>query len=692
MSVVALTSRPRAPLPVLLIVIATSCGIPSDVVDDAALRAADADSANWLTYGRTYDEQRHSPLRQIDEANVSRLGLAWSLDLNTLRGLEGTPLVHNGVLYTTSAWSVLHAVNAATGQMLWTYDPQVPKQHAKFACCDVVNRGPALYEGRVYVGALDGRLVAVDAATGQLAWEVQTTPKGTAYTITGAPRVAGGRVLIGNGGAEYGVRGYVTAYAAATGEQLWRTYTVPGDPSRPFESEALRRAATTWSGEYWKAGGGGTAWDAIVYDPELDYVYIGVGNGSPWYRRLRSKDSGDNLYLASILAVRADNGEYVWHYQTTPGDNWDYTATQPLMLATLTIDGAERRVIMQAPKNGFFYVLDRADGKLISAQPYAKMNWATGIDSAGRPIEAPAARALTVATTVTPSTYGAHNWHPMSYNPATGLVYFPVSEGSFLHVVNDAWTYDSLLWNVGDRLARYTGPALQKWLAEPVEGRLSAWDPVAQREVWRAAQPFPFSGGTLSTAGNLVVQGRADGKLLAHRATDGNVLWEFDTGVGIMAPPITYLVDGRQYVAVLSGWGGPGALWNDQFGKGAWGPGRLLAFALDGSATLPAAKAAAPPVPPPTFTLTARAADIAEGAVLYEYYCSFCHGTGVVSGSGVPDLRYATRTTHEQFEPIVRGGLRAPLGMPSFGDNLTAAQVRMVQAHVLQRARESARN
>ncbi|MEX2285393.1 MAG: PQQ-dependent dehydrogenase, methanol/ethanol family, partial [Gemmatimonadota bacterium] len=531
-------------------------------VDDSVLSAAEDDSANWLTYGRTYEEQRFSPLKQIGEASISRLGLAWSLELNTNRGLEGTPLVHNGALYTTSAWSVLHAVDAATGRQLWTYDPKVPKEFARFACCDVVNRGPALYRGRVYAGTLDGRLIAVDAQTGTLAWEVKTTPDNSAYSITGAPRIAAGNVLIGNGGAEFGVRGYVSAYDAADGRLVWRTYTVPGDPAKPFESEAMKRAAATWAGEYWKAGGGGTAWDAIVYDPALQLVYVGTGNGSPWFQRLRSQGTGDNLYLSSIIALRVDNGDQVWHYQTTPGDNWDFTATQPLMLATLEMNGSPKRVIMQAPKNGFFYVLDRENGKLLSAKNFTNIDWATGIDANGRPIESEAARKLTGATLVAPGPYGAHNWHPMSFNPNTGLVYFPVIDAKFVYVVDDAWKYDQRKTNVGDALNRYSGPELAKWFSQPPTGRLIAWDPVAQKEVWRVEHPLPLSGGTLSTAGNLVFQGRADGKLSAYRANDGKVLWEFDTGVGIAAPPITYIAGGKQYIAVLSGWGGSAVLLN----------------------------------------------------------------------------------------------------------------------------------
>ncbi len=334
----------------------------------AELRLVEAgnDDASWLMYGRTYEEQRHSPLTQISEETLDRLRLAWFADMATIRGLEATPLIVDGTLFVTSSWSILHAFDAASGAPSWTYDPQVNRAHSRYVCCDVVNRGTAYYDGKVYFGTIDGRLVAVSAASGDLVWEVQTTPRGEAYAITGAPRIAGGRVLIGNGGAEFGVRGYVTAYDAQTGAQLWRTYTVPGDPAEGHESEWMAQAAETWSGDWWQAGGGGTAWDAIVYDPELDLVYIGVGNGSPWYQRMRSPGGGDNLYLSSILAVRAVDGTYVWHFQTTPGDNWDYTATQPLMLADLEIDGRMRRVIMQAPKNGFFYVVDRVTGEFIS--------------------------------------------------------------------------------------------------------------------------------------------------------------------------------------------------------------------------------------------------------------------------------------------------------------------------------------
>src|SRR5271165_261356 len=666
------------------------CAPKQTVVDDAALRAADGDTANWITYGRTYSEQRFSPLKQIDEQSVSKLGLAWSYYLETLRGVDATPLVKDGVMYTTSSWSIVYAFDAKTGKQLWTYDPKVPKDHAKYVCCDVVNRGVALYKGRVYVGTLDGRLIALDAKTGVTVWDVQTTPKDGSYAITAAPRIAKGRVLIGNAGAEYPVRGYVSAYDAQTGNLDWRAYTVPGDPSKPFESDAMRGAAATWTGEWWKAGGGGSPWDSIVYDPETDLVFAGTGNGAPWYDRFRSK--GDALYIASIIALKADTGEMAGHYQTTPGDNWDYDATQPLMLATLTIDGQMRRVIMQANKNGFFYVLDRLTGRLISAHPFAKMNWATGIDASGRPIENPVTRKLADATIVQRASEGGHNWHPISYNPSTGLVYLTVLDDSTIHAVDPDWsparqnqTRDQ---NTGTYRA-YHGPVSDEWSKMLPSGRLVAWDPVAQREKWHVDLPVPKGGGTLTTAGNLVFQGRGDGKFSAYQATDGKLLWEFDAGVGIAAAPITYSVDGTQYVSVLSGWGGPMVLANRPNSKGNVGSGRLLTFKLGGTATIPAYHREITPVPTPTFQLVASADDVEHGRVLYGTYCARCHGGNVISGGETPDLRYLDASTHAMFEDIVRGGTRRANGMPSFAADVTSAEARQIQSFILTRARAS---
>jgi quinohemoprotein ethanol dehydrogenase len=657
-------------------------------LDDAAPRNADADTAEWLTYGRTYSEQRHSPLNQIDEASVPRLGLAWSVDMQTLRGLEGTPLESDGVLYVTGAWSVVDAIDARTGKMLWRYDPAVPKDHAKFVCCDVVNRGVALYRDKVYVGTIDGRLVAIDRKSGAPVWSVQTTPKEGPYAITGAPRVAGGKVVIGNAGSEYAVRGFVSAYDATTGALAWKTYLVPGDPSKPFEQEALRRAAATWSGQWYKAGGGASPWDPIVYDPALDLVYVGTGNANPWYPELRGDKDGDNLFASSIVAIRASTGEIVWHYQTTPGDSWDYDATQPITLADLVIDGRPRKVLMQPNKNAFLYVIDRENGKLISATPYASMTWATGIDSSGRPIVNPAAKPTAMGAIVSPADYGAHNWNPTSFSPTTGFLYLSVTDGGvLLHVVDPKFTL-----NANDRTMgidpRYDGPLKAKRdSVPPPKGRLVAWNPVTKREAWRVEHPGLRSGGTLSTAGNLVFQGRGDGIFAAYRATDGKMLWQYDAQVGIAAAPMTYALDGVQYVAILAG---PPGYYTDP--KIRLGPGRLLVFKLDGKATnAPNPVTPASPIPPPTFVVKATPAEIAEGGGLWFQYCRRCHYPeyNYVKSGSIPDLRRMNDATHATFEQIVLGGARRTLGMPSFARDLSSDQVRMIHAYVLDQAGRS---
>ena len=403
-------------------------------VDGARIRGADREPGQWMATGRTYQEQRYSPLTGITPQNIGRLSLAWHADLNTYRGVEASPIEVDGVLYNISAWNITTAYDARTGKVLWTYDPKVPPEFGRKACCDIVSRGLSVWKGKVIIATLDGRLIALDARTGAPVW-TQNTFEGEPpwpYTITGAPRVFDGKVLIGNGGAELGVRGYVPAYDAETGRKLWRFYTVPGDPAKGFENKAMEMAAKTWTGQWWRYGGGGTAWDTITYDPKLKLIYIGVGNGSPWVQKFRSPGGGDNLFLASIVAVKADTGEYVWHYQETPGEQFDSTATQPMILADLKIAGRLRHVLMQAPKNGFFYVLDRTNGKLISAHAFVPMNWATRVDmKTGRPVETPLARYDTTPVLLSPGPGGAHNYNPMAYSPKTGLVYFPVVESYF---------------------------------------------------------------------------------------------------------------------------------------------------------------------------------------------------------------------------------------------------------------------
>jgi quinohemoprotein ethanol dehydrogenase len=669
---------------------------PTALVDAARITAPAA--GEWLTYGRTYDEQRFSPLDRIDAGNVAQLGLAWAFDLDTPhRVQESTPLVIDGVMYVTSAWSKLFALDAKTGKQKWMFDPQVPGEAGVKACCDVANRGAAAWNGKIYIGTLDGRLIAVDAATGQQAWAVATVPAGQNYTITGAPRVFAGKVLIGNGGAEYGARGYVTAYDADSGKQLWRFYTVPGDPAQPFEHADLEKAAKTWTGEWWKLGGGGTVWDSIVYDPKLDLIYVGVGNGSPWNQKLRSPKGGDNLYLSSIVALKGATGEYVWHFQTTPGETWDYTATQPLMLADLKIGDQERQVIMQAPKNGFFYVLDRTNGEFISGAAYAFMTWAKGLDAKGRPKEAKEARYDKTGkpTPVVPGPGGAHSWQPMSFSPLTGYVYFPVMEAGFMFIPATNPTISKIGWNTGVDFNAGSLPADPKVLAgikDQLKGHLVAWDPVAQKEVWRAQFDHPWNGGTLATAGNLVFAGNSQGEIAAYRATNGQRLWSAPTQAGVLAPPISYEIDGEQYIAIEVGWGGAFGLAAGELARDAHIKSnipRVLAFKIGGEAKLPdlpaeqpAAAAALPPEMGDEAVWTA-------GKAVFHRYCSVCHGDSAVSSGVIPDLRMSAITRDPNaWEGIVRGGQRTPRGMVSFASEVSSADSENVRAYVIHRAHE----
>ena len=640
------------------------------VVDDARLRAADADHANWLTHGRTYAEQRYSPLDEINDGNVADLELQWTFPTGLTRGHEATPIVVDGVLYFTGSWSVVFAVDARTGKQLWKYDPAVPKETGKKGCCDVVNRGVAFYQGRVFSAAFDGRLFALDAKTGKVIWEVVTVDQTKPYTITGAPRIVKGKVLIGNGGGELGVRGYFSAYDPADGKLVWRTYTVPGNPADGFESLALEKAAATWTGEWWKFGGGGTVWDSMAFDPELDLLYIGTGNGSPWSRKVRSPKGGDNLYLSCILAVKPDTGEIVWHYQTTPGDTWDFTATQQITLATLTIDGRERKVLMQAPKNGFFYVLDRVTGELLSAKNYVTVTWATRVDpTTGRPVEVPGAAYETGLAFVKPTPFGGHNWQSMSFSPKTGLVYIPAHEIQGVYRQKKGFEFKPGEWNTGVDMNAFSLLSRQV-----VGGNLLAWDPVQQKEVWRHPYALPWNGGTLATAGNLVFQGTADARFVAYAADTGRQLWEEHTGSGVIAAPVTYEVDGRQYVTILAGWGGAFALAGGEAARSAGGDpnGRLLTFTLRGPAPTEAEVAA----------LLDKPGDVAEGGRIYHEHCAACHGGGgVAGGTSIPDLRM-TPLPYEAFDAIVRTGTLHKLGMPGWGHLLNSTDTLLIKKYL----------
>ena len=664
-------------------------------VDAARLIAADTEPGNWMSPGRTYGEQHFRPLQSIDASNVKRLGLAWFYDLDTAhRGQESTPLVIDGVMYVTSAWSKVFALDAKTGAPLWTYDPKVPGQVAVNACCDTVNRGVAAWKGRVYVGTLDGRLVALDAATGKPAWEVMTVPAGARYTITGAPRVVKGMVLIGNSGAEMGMRGYVTAYDADTGKQIWRFYTVPGDPSQPFESSALEKAAKTWSGEWWKLGGGGPVWDSIVYDPTLNLIYIGVGNGTPWNR---ANVHGDSLYLTSIVALKADTGEYVWHYQTTPDDEWDYDACSPLILADLEIGGVRRSVILQAPKNGFFYVLDRATGELLSADPYAVTNWAKSVDlKTGRPVIESAARYSESGKpfVAMPGPGGGHAWQPMSFSPLTRLVYIPVTEAGFPFIPEKSATLHELAWNTGidfNAGSLPQDPKIKAFIKSGLKGHLAAWDPVARKEVWRAELGRPWNGGVVSSAGNLVFQGNGMGEFVAYGADTGVRLWSAETQAGVLAAPMIYSVDGDEYVAIEVGWGGAFGLAAGELARDshvASNLPRVLVYKLGGSAALPPLPAATPAIldPPPD---TASGAKVAAGKALYHTYCSSCHGDSATGSGVLPDLRYSSLIkSPEAFDMTVRQGARTDKGMVAFKDEVSPQDLEKIRAYLIHRANE----
>ena len=667
-------------------------------VDAARLANADKDSGNWMTYGRTYSEQRFSPLKQIQAQNVAQLGLAWSYDLTVRRGQEATPLVVDGVMYVSTAWSKVLALDASTGALRWAFDPQVPPEWAVNVCCDVVNRGVAVWNGKVFVATLDGRLIALEAVTGKPVWETLTIDPKSRYAITGAPRIIKGKVLIGNAGAEFGVRGYVSAYDAETGKLAWRFYTVPGDPSKPFESPILEKAAKTWTGQWWKMGGGATVWDSMAYDPGLDLLFVGAGNGTPWERRARSPRGGDNLFTCSIIALKPDTGEYVWHYQETPGDIWDFDSAESIVLADLTLAGSQRKVLLHAPKNGFFYVLDRATGELISAKTYTTVSWATGVNlRTGRPTENPAARydedgkGLPVA----PGPLGGHSWHSMSFSPLTGLVYLPVTDASFFYKSDDQFQPKTLAFNTAtDFVAAGMPqvPEVKKNIFATIKGRLSAWDPVQQKEVWRVDRSSPVNGGVLSTAGNLVFEGTAQGNLEAFRADTGEKLWSADAQSGIVAAPMTYSVNGEQYVAVLAGWGGVFPLATGEVALRASGRtqniSRVLVFKLGGKASLPPLPASAPSqLRPPK--PTASVATVHKGEALYQRFCSTCHGDVAVSGGVLPDLRYSATLGTSDWSEIVRGGLLQPSGMVSFSKELSPADVEAIRAYVIFRANQS---
>ncbi len=641
--------------------------------------------AEWSGVNADSDETGFSRLTQITPANAPRLGLAWTYELPGEASLESAPLMIGGKLYFTGSYATVYAVDAMTGKLAWSFAPKTfehnpNKMHFGFGA----NRGVAYAGGRIFSAALDGRLIALDAATGAVIWQVETTDPKNGQTITGAPRVFGGKVIVGQGGADLGMRGYVTAYDQASGKLLWRFYVVPASPEANTGDPAMERAAKTWTGAFWKkTGGGGGPWDSITYDAALNRIYVGTANASPYDAEARSPGSGDNLYTASVVALDADTGTYVWHYQHNPRDSWDFDATQQMILATLIIAGHERRVLMQAPKNGFFYVLDRATGTLINAGQVAKQNWADHIDLAtGRPVENPNIRYENGESRIYPSGAGGHSWQRMAYSPATGLVYVPTMQlGTRFHrgaPQDDDVNVGGL--NIGNRPVT----------AGDGTGALVAWDPIAGGPRWRVAQATMFNGGTAATAGGVVFQGSADGWLSAYNAQTGARLWRGYAGMGIIGAPSTYALAGKQYVAVLAGYGGTAAIFGPVTNLG-WkyaGPRRLLVFALDAHRRLP-------PSLVPTHTITPLdtpgevldPARIATGKAMY-LACVACHGLQLVGAGGpAPDLREsAVPLDADVFRAVVRDGALISRGMPGY-DSFTPKQIEGLRQYIRAGAR-----
>ncbi len=623
------------------------------------------EAGDWPNFGRDGSEQHFSPLDQITVANVDELSLAWSYDLEPGFSVSA-PVEAGGKLFTTTGHNHIRAFDAASGKLLWEYDPGVRDIAQSSLHMSWGNKGIAWWNGRVFLATTDGRVIALDDATGKPVWEQRQFELTELRNSNGAPRVFDGKVIVGHGGADISpIRGYVTAYDAMTGEQLWRFYTVPGDPSRPADSKAEQVMRPTWKGDWFGKGGGGTAWNAFSYDEELDLVYLGVGNGFPYNHQMRSPGGGDNLFLASIVAVKADTGEYVWHYQVCPAEQWDCTASQDMTIATLEIDGKPRKVVLQAPKNGFFYVVDAATGEFISAEKIARVTWAEKIDpDTGRPVENPGIRyqGKPELFELWPGPQGAHSWLPQAFSPRTGLVYVPIMEvGALIGPPRPGAA------GIGAGMGATLIPDAE--LPGSRRSFLKAWNPLTQQPAWTIELPGAWPGGVLATAGDLVFQGRIDGYLVAYDAKTGRETWSFKTAAPIVAPPISYSVKGKQYVTVLTGNGSQGggilATGNAAYRTDYQLPRRVLTFSIDGTASLPAFDMPEL-IPPEDPGFKPDPERVMAGAMAYaNNACLVCHGMNAIGGGAAPDLRYSPMILDENvFKAVVKGGALKPKGMP----------------------------
>jgi quinohemoprotein ethanol dehydrogenase len=655
----------------------------------------DGTGTDWPGFGRTYGEQHFSPAADINISTVNRLKLAWSLDLDAGPSVTG-PIEIGGTIFFARGLSIVYAVDAATGRLLWTYDPKVGEVAGSSLRVQWGIRGIAWWNGKVYTGTVDGRLIALNARSGELVWSVSTLDKETGRYITAAPRVFDGKIIIGHGGADFAsVRGYVTAYDAETGKLAWRFFTVPGNPADGFENPAMAMAAKTWAGEWWKYGGGGTVWNAMTYDAETDTVLIGTGNGAPWNRRIRSADKGDNLFLCSIVALNAKTGAYKWHYQTNPGESWDYNAAMDIELADIVINGRPRKVAMTAPKNGFFYVIDRLNGKLISAEPFAETTWAKRIDlKTGRPVEDPNSHYPNGSDfLLRPSSIGAHSWLPMAYSPQTHLAYVPTID--MAAVFNDRGITPSN-WNrmpggVPDGAVMFSY-VLDGSVAGLGTSSLLAWDPIQQKAAWRVPTPGFWNGGILATAGRLVFQGQIDSKFNAYAADTGRLLWTFDAQAPVIGPPISFVANGKQYITVLSGMGGAvasfGAVFSEDHLDYRTAKRRVLTFTLDGDAKLPLpiVQNAVMKNKDPNFHADHVIAG--RGQVKFAMHCAICHGIDAIGGGNAPDLRQSYLPLDQNaFASIVYNGSLVTKGMPKF-DELSATDLDDLREYIRQEAQK----